>query len=224
MPWWRRRLRHDRVGDLASSESGLPEFQKGFPRCKRCVQPRIFPFRAHDSVRKLCRVRLLKRRHLLSEPALVFVAPEMDAWIGVVGVIAGVVLGLFGERWRHSYIRNDASTDRQAATLREALDAYTAFVLAWAPLSFEVAQGKPVDMRDPSVVGGPPGLTHQRLAAVNERIHIESIRLRMGELVARVVMAVANGKVTAATVEANAAFGTQVAADIGTELRKLEAQ
>ena len=45
----------------------------------------------------------------------------------------------------------------------------------------------------------------------------------MGELVARVVMAVANGTVTAATIDANAAFGTQVAADIGSELRKLEA-
>jgi hypothetical protein len=78
-------------------------------------------------------------------------------------------------------------------------------------------------MRDRSVVGGAPGRTHQRLTAVTERIHIESIRLRMGELVERVVMAVANGTVTAATIDANMAFGTQVAADIGTELRKLEA-
>lgn len=49
----------------------------------------------------------------------------MDAWIGVVGVIARVIIGSFGnaalERWRHSYIRKDARTDRQAATLRAAL-------------------------------------------------------------------------------------------------------
>ncbi len=152
----------------------------------------------------------------------------MDAWIGVVGVIAGVALGLFGnaamERWRHSYIRRDARIDRQAATLREALDAYTEFVIAWSPVSYQVATGKTIDMRDPAIVAGPPALTHRKLVAVTERVHIASIRLRLGDLIDRVVRSVADGKVTAASIDANAALGTQVAADIGTELRNLEAQ
>jgi hypothetical protein len=152
----------------------------------------------------------------------------MDAWIGVVGAIAGVALGLFGtaalERWRHSYIRRDARTDRQAATLREALDAYTAFLLAWSPVMRQVALGGTVEMIDPAIVAGPPGQTHQKLTAVTERIHVESIRLRMGDFIDRVVRPVAEGKITAAMIDANADFGTQVAADIGTELRKLEAQ
>lgn len=152
----------------------------------------------------------------------------MDPWIGVVGVIAGVALGLFGnaamERWRHSYIRRDARIDRQAATLREALEAYTEFVIAWSSVSYQVATGQTVNMRDPAIVTGPPALTHRRLVAVTERVHIESIRLRMGDLVDSVVRSVADGKVTAASIDANATLGTQVAADIGTELRKLEAQ
>jgi hypothetical protein len=52
----------------------------------------------------------------------------------LAGVVIGAVLGIAGtaltERWRHSYIRRDARIDRQAATLREAMDAYTQFVLA----------------------------------------------------------------------------------------------
>jgi hypothetical protein len=78
-------------------------------------------------------------------------------------------------------------------------------------------------MLDPTIVAGPPGQTHQKLTAVTERIHIESIRLRMGDFIERVVSPVAEGKITAAMIDANADFGTQVAADIGTELRKLEA-
>jgi hypothetical protein len=152
----------------------------------------------------------------------------MEAWIGVVGVIAGVALGLFGtaamERWRHSYIRNDARTDRQAATLREALDAYMEFVLAWSPATNEVAQGGAVNILDTAIIAGPPGIAHRRLTAVIERIHIESVRNRLGELVESVVTSVANGTATSASVEAAGVMGTQVAADIGTELRKLEDQ
>lgn len=142
--------------------------------------------------------------------------------------LAGVVVGLLGvaitQRWRHSYVRKDARIDRQAATLREALDAYTEFVLAWSQPANKIATGGTVDMLDPAIVAGPPGLTHRRLVAVTERVHVESIRLRLGDLVERVVTPVANGKVTAAMIDANATRGTQVAADIGTELRKLEAQ
>jgi hypothetical protein len=152
----------------------------------------------------------------------------MDAWIGVVGVVAGVVLGLFGtaviERWRHSYIRKDARTDRQAATLREAQEAYAEFVHAWTPLADQIAQGKPVTMVDPDVLTGLPGLTHRRIAAVIERIHIESIREGLNQLVVSVVTSVADGKVNAATVDAWTALGSELNADIGTELRKLEAQ
>jgi len=142
--------------------------------------------------------------------------------------LAGVLIGLLGaavtERWRHSYVRRDARTDRQAATLREALDAYTEFVLAWSSPTNKIGLGGKVDMLDPAMVAGPPGQAQQKLTAITERIHVESIRLRMGEFIDRVVRPVAEGKVTAATVEANMRLGTQVAADIGTELRKLEAQ
>ena len=142
--------------------------------------------------------------------------------------LAGVLIGLLGaavtERWRHSYVRRDARTDRQAATMLEALNAYAAFVLAWSEPANKVARGGKVDMLDPAIVSGPPGITHQRLVAVTERVHIESIRLRLGDLVDRVVTPVANGTATAASIYSNVAFGTQVAADIGTELRKLEAQ
>lgn len=152
----------------------------------------------------------------------------MDAWIGVVGVIAGVALGLFGtaamERWRHSYIRRDARTDRQAATLREALDAYTTFLLAWSPVMSEIAHGGTVDMLDPAIIAGPPGISHQRLTAVTERVHIEAIRLRLGEFIETVMTYIASGMVTAASIEAAGNIGTQIAVDIGTELRKLEAQ
>ena len=79
-------------------------------------------------------------------------------------------------------------------------------------------------MIDPAIVAGPPGLTHRRLVAVTERIHIESIRLRMGDFIDMVVRPVADGTVTAATIDSNSDFGTKVAADIGVELRKLEAQ
>jgi hypothetical protein len=145
----------------------------------------------------------------------------------LAGVVIGAVLGIAGtaltERWRHSYIRRDARIDRQAATLREAMDAYTQFVLAWSKPANKIALGGTVDMLDPTIVAGPPGQTHQKLTAVTERIHIESIRLRMGDFIERVVSPVAEGKITAAMIDANADFGTQVAADIGTELRKLEA-
>ncbi len=152
----------------------------------------------------------------------------MNAWIGLVGVIAGVALGLFGnaamERWRHSYIRKDARADRQAATLREALDTYTEFVVAWAALSNTIARGGTVDMLDPAILTGPPAQTHSRMVSVTERIHIESIRGRLHQVVTNVVTAVADGKVTAAVIDANATLGTDVAADIGRELRRLEAQ
>jgi hypothetical protein len=128
------------------------------------------------------------------------------------------------ERWRHSYIRRDARTDRQAATLREALDACTTFVLAWLPVMSEIAQGGTVDMLDAAIIGGPPGISHQRLTAVAERVHIDSIRERLGELVETFMTHIANRMVTAASLEAAGLLGTQVAADIGTELRKLEAQ
>ncbi|MHB8589800.1 MAG: hypothetical protein ACYDA0_13265 [Candidatus Dormibacteraceae bacterium] len=147
----------------------------------------------------------------------------------LVGVALGAVLGLAGtavvERWRHSYIRRDARIDRQAATLREALDAYTDFVLAWSPVLNQIAKGVTVDMLDPAIIAGPPGQTHRRLVAVTERVHIESIRHRLGELVNTVVRsALTDGSVNAASIDAANAFGTQVAADIGTELRKLEAE
>jgi hypothetical protein len=79
-------------------------------------------------------------------------------------------------------------------------------------------------MRDSAIVAGLPALKPRRLVAVTERVHIESIRLRLGDLIDRVVRSVADGKVTAASIDANAALGTQVAAAIGTELRKLEAE
>jgi hypothetical protein len=151
-----------------------------------------------------------------------------DGAYALVGVALGAALGVAGtavvERWRHSYIRKDARTDRQAATLREALDAYTEFVIAWSPVSYQVATGKTVDMRDPAIVAGPPALAHRRLVAVTERVHIESIRHRLATLIDNVVRSVADGKVSPTTIDANAALGTQVAADIGSELRKLEAQ
>jgi len=158
-------------------------------------------------------------------PMNVAIAAGIFALAGVaLGSVLGLVTNAVIERWRHSYIRRDVRTDRYAATLREALDAYTEFVIAWSPVSYEVATGKTVNMRDPAIVAGPPALTHRRLVAVTERVHSESIRLRLGDLIDRVVRSVADGKVTAATIDANAVFGTQVAADIGTELRELEAQ
>lgn len=151
-----------------------------------------------------------------------------EAIIALAGVALGAVLGLVTnaviERWRHSYVRHDARIDRQAATLREALDAYTEFVVAWAKPANEIATGGTVNMLDPLIVNGPPALTHKRLTAVTERIHVESIRLRMGDFIDRVVRPVGDGKVTAAMIDANMTLGTRVAADIGAELRKLEAQ
>src|SRR2546428_3484245 len=101
----------------------------------------------------------------------------------LVGVALGAVLGVAGtaglERWRHSYVRSDARIDRQAATLREALDTYATFVLAWSPVMSEIAHGGTVDMLDGAIIGGPPGISHQRLTVVIERIHIEPIRLRL---------------------------------------------
>src|SRR5437870_5761119 len=121
----------------------------------------------------------------------------------LAGVVIGAVLGIAGtaltERWRHSYIRRDARTDRQAATLREALEAYTAFVLAWSPVLNQIAKGETVDALHPSIIEGAPGQTHRRLTAVIERIHIESIRHRLGELVDSLVgAAVTGGPVTMA--------------------------
>ncbi len=146
----------------------------------------------------------------------------------LAGVALGAVLGVAGtvlaERWRHSDIRKDARTDRQAATLREALDTYTEFVRVWGAVSNTIANGGTVNMLDPAILTGPPGQTHSRMVAVTERIHVESIRDRLHQVVTNVVTAVANGKLTAAMIGANMTLGTQVAADIGTELRKLEAQ
>lgn len=142
--------------------------------------------------------------------------------------LGGVALGLAGtaviERWRHSYVRKDARIDRQAATLREALDAYTSFVLAWSPVANRIASGGTVDILDESIIGGPPGISHQRLVAVAERVHIDSIRERVGLLVEGFMTNIANGTVTAASIEAAGVLGTSIAEDIGTELRKLEAQ
>jgi hypothetical protein len=145
----------------------------------------------------------------------------------LAGVVIGAVLGIAGtaltERWRHSYIRRDARIDRQAATLREALDAYTEFVLAWSQPANTIALGGTVDILDPAVISGRPGASHQRLTAVIERVHIEPIRLRLGVFIETVMASIANGTVTAASIEAAGEMGTQVAADIGTEIRKLEA-
>jgi hypothetical protein len=55
----------------------------------------------------------------------------IEGIFALAGVVIGAVLGVAGtaltERWRHSYIRRDARIDRQTATLREALEAYTEF-------------------------------------------------------------------------------------------------
>jgi hypothetical protein len=154
--------------------------------------------------------------------------PMTEGIFALAGVVIGAVLGIAGtaltERWRHSYIRRDARADRYAATLREALEAYTAFVLAWSPVADKVAAGGTVDLLDPTIIGGPPGITHQRLVAVAERVHIDSIRERLGVLIETFMTHIANRTVTAASVEAAGLLGTQVAADIGTELRKLEAE
>ncbi len=167
-------------------------------------------------------------RHFFRRTEQRYDAVVTEGVFALVGVALGAVLGVAGtavvERWRHSYIRKDARIDRQAATLREALDAYTEFVLAWSQPANKIALGGKVDMLDPAIVAGPPGLTHRRLVAVNERVHIESIRGRLHQLVGNVVTSVADGKVTAVTIDVNAALGTQVAKDIGTELRKLGAQ
>jgi len=156
-------------------------------------------------------------------------AAMTEGFFALAGVVIGAVLGIAGtaltERWRHSYIRNDARADRYAATMREALDAYTEFVLAWSPVLNQIAKGETLDALDPSIIAGLPGQTHRRLTAVIERIHIESIRHRLGELVDTVVGAAVTGSpVTAASVDAFNELGTNVAADIGAELRKLEAQ
>jgi hypothetical protein len=142
--------------------------------------------------------------------------------------LAGVVIGLAGTlliaRWNHSDIRKDARTDRQAATLHEALQAYPEFVHAWTPVANQIAKGTPVTMLDPSVLTGPPGIAHRRIAAVIERIHIDSLRQGLNDLVVSVVTSVVEGHVNVAMIEAWTALGSQLNEDIGTELRKLEAQ
>jgi len=153
------------------------------------------------------------------------VAAGIFALAGVaLGAVLGLVTNAVIERWRHSYIRRDARIDRQAATLREALEGYTDFMLAWSLYQNRVATGKKVDILDPTIVAGAPGLTHKKLVAVNERIHIESIRHRMGLFIESVVIPVQQGTVTADSIDATGVVGTQLAVDIGTELRKLEAQ
>jgi len=52
-----------------------------------------------------------------------------------LGAVLGFVFTTVRERWQHSDIRKDARADRQAATLHEAMDAYTEFVLAWVHTS-----------------------------------------------------------------------------------------
>lgn len=144
----------------------------------------------------------------------------------LAGVVIGAVLGIAGtaltERWRHSYIRNDARTDRYAATLREALDAYTAFVLAWSEPGNTIAHGGHIDLLNPAIVAGPPGISHQRLSAVAERVHIESIRLRLGEFIETFMTHIANNTVTLASIQASGEMGSGIVADISTELRRLE--
>ena len=142
--------------------------------------------------------------------------------------LAGVLIGLMGaavtERWRHSYVRRDARIDRQAATLREALDTYTEFIVAWSTPANTIAHGGTIDLLDPTIVAGPPAITNQHLSAVTERIHVESIRLRLGEFIDTFMTTIANGTVTLESIKASGEMGTRIAADIGTELRKLEAQ
>jgi hypothetical protein len=151
-----------------------------------------------------------------------------EGLFALAGVALGAILGLVTnaliERWRHSYIRNDARTDRRAATLREALDGYNDFMLAWALYQNRVATGTKVDLLDPAIVAGAPGITHKKLVAVNERIHIESIRHRVGLFIESVVVPVQNGTVTAKSIDVTGVMGTQLGVDIGTELRRLEAQ
>lgn len=148
----------------------------------------------------------------------------------LVGVVIGAVLGIAGtaltERWRHSYIRNDARADRQAATLREALSAYAAFIHAWAPVLNQMAKGAKVDILAPEFVAGPPGETQRGLVAVTQRIHIESLRHRLSQVIDMVAEAAVRGgrDVNVAWMGALDELGTKVAADIGTELRKLEAE
>src|SRR5205814_8999576 len=101
---------------------------------------------------------------------------------------------------------------------------YADFVLAWSPVMNQIAHGGTIDLLDPAIIAGPPGISHQRLVAVTERVHIESIRLRLGGLVESVMTSIANGTVTAASIESAGELGTVIGADIGTELRTPEAQ
>lgn len=155
-------------------------------------------------------------------------AAMSEGIFALAGVVIGAVLGIAGtaltERWRHSYIRNDARTDRQAATLRDALDAYTAFILAWSTPANTIAHGGHIDLLDETIIAGPPAVTHQRLSAVAERVHVESIRLGLGQFIDTFMTHIANGTVTLASINASGEMGTRIVADIGTELRRLEAQ
>src|SRR5712691_2870318 len=153
-----------------------------------------------------------------------FAAPDMDAWIGVVGVVAGVALGLFGnaamERWRHSYLRRDARIDRQAATLREAQVAIGDFMLAWSPLTWASAQGNPPNLLDAAISGGPPGISHRKLLTVAERVHVEAIRDKMHKLAAdEMALAKAPNLIAYAAVNV---LQTELITEIGGALRKLE--
>ncbi len=145
----------------------------------------------------------------------------------LIGVVIGAALGVAGtaltERWSHSYVRNDARTDRRAATLREAQDAIGDFMLAWSPLTWATAQGNPPNLLDAAVSGGPPGVSHRRLVAVAERIHVEAIRDNMHKLAAD-EMALA--RALPQNPLAYAAVGdlqTELITEIGAELRRLEA-
>ncbi len=146
----------------------------------------------------------------------------------LVGVALGAVLGMAGtavvERWRHSYIRTDARIDRQAATLREAQVAIGDFMLAWSPLAWQMAQGNPPNLLDPANSSGPPGISHRKLLAVAERVHIELIRDKMHKLAADEIALAKALPVNLNAYPAVADLQNQLITDIGTELRKLEAQ
>jgi len=142
--------------------------------------------------------------------------------------LLGVALGFFGnaaiERWRRSAVRKDARTDRQAATLREAQGAIGDFMLAWSPLTWATPQGNPPNLLDAAVSSGPPGISHRALLTVAERVHIEAIRDKMHQF-ASDEMALARAlPQNPQNTSPSPILQNQLITEIGTELRKLEAQ
>ena len=113
------------------------------------------------------------------------ITPEERTWLRSLGISPRSIrhYGLDRPMTHLAWIVLAREVIRYAATMREAMDAYTAFVLAWSTPANTVAHGGTVDMLDVAIINGAPGITHQRLAAVAERVHIESIRLRLSELI-----------------------------------------